>query len=266
MARALGCLRYLLIAGTAVLGISGIIVAISAGYFIYQLYEYKQLTPDDVTGPSILLLALGFLACSVGWLSWHFLDFTHKGQVIIFATSLALISLLETGAGIWALVRYEQIDSLPGTHLEKVFAAASTKENKPLWDHIQIKFRCCGVDGPSDYRGQNSVPWSCCDTTESVQSNTDKAACTTMYARGCHHVMMSRTRSILLHAFLLALCSVLLKICLIVASTCYVRAISDRIEKRVQESLARRISSVESSNPPENGAKLLHRQSSYADT
>lgn len=244
----------------------GGIVAIFAGYFLYQLNEYKQLTPEDVYGPYILFLALGFFACSVGWLSWHFLDFTHKGQVIIFATILAVISLLETGASIWALVRHEQIDSLPAAHLEKVFAESTTKENKPIWDHMQTKFRCCGIDGPSDYRGQNSVPWSCCDTSVSLKSSADKATCTTIYARGCQHVMINRTRSILLHVFLLGLCSVLLKICLIVAATCYVKAFSDRLQRRMQESLARRISSIETPNQADNSVKLLHRQSSYVSS
>lgn len=267
MARALACLRYLLIAGTAVLGISGIIVAAFAGYFLYQLHEYKELTPENVYGPPIFLLVLGFFACSVGWLSWHFLEFTHKGQVIIFATSLAVISLLETSAGVWSLVRHEQIDSLPAARLDKILAASTTEENKPMWEHIQTKFHCCGVDGPSDYRGQNSVPWSCCDTSGSLQSNNDKATCTTIYARGCHHVMVNRTRSILLHIFLLGLCSVLMKICLIIAATCYVKAISDRIESRIQETLARRTSTVQVPNhQTENSAKLLNRQSSYVVT
>lgn len=33
-----------------------------------------------------------------------------------------------------------------------------------------------------------------------------------MYTRGCQHVVLNRTKSILLHIFLLALCSVLLQV------------------------------------------------------
>ncbi|KAI4504558.1 hypothetical protein M0802_000108 [Mischocyttarus mexicanus] len=210
MARALGCLRYLLIVGTVVLGISGIIASTFAGFFLYQLAEYKQLTPDDVYGPSIVLLVLGLFTCAVGWLSWHFLEFTQKTQVILFVISLAIIGLFEITAGIWALVRHEQIDFLPVARLETIFVA---KDNKQLWEHVQTKFHCCGMDGPADYRGQNSVPWSCCDTSLSLKSNNDKSTCSSIYARGCHHVMISRARSILLHVFLLGLGGLLLKLC-----------------------------------------------------
>ncbi|XP_015177798.1 PREDICTED: 23 kDa integral membrane protein-like [Polistes dominula] len=262
MARALGCLRYLLIVGTIVLGISGIVASIFAGFFLYQLAEYKQLTPDNVYGPSITLLVLGLFTCAVGWLSWHFLEFTQKSQVILFVISLTIIGIFEITGGIWALVRHEQLDFLPTARLGTVFVA---KDNQQLWEHIQTKFQCCGMDGPTDYRGQNSVPWSCCDTSLSLKSNNDKSTCTSIYARGCHHVMISRARSILLHVFLLSLGALLLKICLIICSTCYVKAFTESIERRRHDALTRRISS-QVIYQADNNSKLLNRQSSLNET
>ncbi|KAF7393053.1 23 kDa integral membrane protein-like [Vespula maculifrons] len=258
MARALGCLRYLLIAGTVVLGISGVVTSAFAGFFLYQLNEYKQLTPENVYGPSIVLLVLGIFTCVIGWLSWHFFDFTQKGQAILFVTSLVIISLFEMSAGIWALVRHEQIDFLPTAHLKTIFM---DKENQPLWEHIQAKFLCCGMDGPIDYRGKNSVPWSCCDISSSLNPNNDKFTCTSMYGRGCHHVMINRTKSILLHVFLLSLGKLLLEIFLIICTTCYMKAFVDRIERRRQDALTRRISSQVVYHP-DNNKKLLDQQSS----
>lgn len=40
--------------------------------------------------------------------------------------------------GIWTLVRYEQIDTLPAARLQEIFALAVTDE-KPIWDHMQSK-------------------------------------------------------------------------------------------------------------------------------
>ncbi|XP_047357396.1 23 kDa integral membrane protein-like [Vespa velutina] len=262
MARALGCLRYLLIAGTIVLGISGIITSAFAGFFLYQLNEYEQLTPENVYGPSIVLLVLGIFTCAIGWLSWHFLDFTQKGQAILFVTSLVIISLFEMSAGIWTVVRHEQIDFLPTAHLDKIF---TDEKNQPLWEHIQTKFRCCGIDGPIDYRGINSVPWSCCDITSSLKPNNDKSACTSIYGRGCHHVMISRTKSILLHVFLLSLGKLVLEICLIICTTCYMKASTNRIERRRQDALTRRISSQVVYHP-DNNKKLLDQSLSVSRT
>lgn len=171
------------------------------------------------------------MTTAVSWWAWHFLDFGNKGQVIFFAVGIGVITAIETCAGVWALVRHEQIDTLPPAHLEQVFTFAITDE-KPLWDHMQSKLRCCGIDGPADYRGQEAVPWSCCETSQSLSSSGDKSTCTAMYARGCHHVVINRIRSILLHIFLLALCTVLLQVFFVMSMTWYTRACKERLERR----------------------------------
>ncbi|KAG7208532.1 hypothetical protein KM043_014750 [Ampulex compressa] len=231
MARALVCLRYFLVGGVIVLGISGVVQSIFAGYFIYQLYEYAPLTPNDVCSSSATLLGMGVITCLISWCSWHFLNFTNRSQVVIFAVCLAIISAVQTGAGVWALVRHEQVDALPVAHLEKVFALAVT-DDKHVWDHMQSRLHCCGVSGPASYRKEDAIPWSCCDTSSLANSNDTKGVCTSIYARGCHHVVINRTRSVLLHVFLLALCSVLLQVCFILCTTCYTKACKERLKKR----------------------------------
>lgn len=63
--------------------ISGAVMSVFAGYFIYQLHEYAPLTPDHVCGSSATLLAMGVITCGIGWFAWQFLDFSNRGQVII---------------------------------------------------------------------------------------------------------------------------------------------------------------------------------------
>lgn len=63
--------------------ISGAIVSVFAGYFIYQLHEYASLTPDNVCGSAATLLAMGVITCGIGWFVWQFLNFSNRGQVII---------------------------------------------------------------------------------------------------------------------------------------------------------------------------------------
>ncbi|KYM75628.1 Tetraspanin-7 [Atta colombica] len=236
MGYAFVCFRYCLVAGAILLGISGAIVSVFASYFIYQLHEYGLLTPSHVCGSPATLLAMGVITCGIGWFAWQFLDFSNKGQVIIFAIAMAIIVLIQTGVGIWALVRHEQIDILSSTQYEEIFALAVTDE-KSIWDHMQSTLQCCGIDGPSDYRSVESIPWSCCNTTN--QENNTGDACTTINKRGCQHVVLNRTRSILLHVFLLALCSVLLQISFIACTTCYVRIYKDRMERRASEMAVR---------------------------
>ncbi|KAL6255282.1 hypothetical protein P5V15_013622 [Pogonomyrmex californicus] len=238
MGRAFACFRYCLVAGAILLGISGAVMSVFASYFIYQLHEYAPLTPDRVCGSSATLLAMGVITCGIGWFAWQFLDFSNKGQVMVFVVALAIIVLIETGVGIWALVRHEQVDILSSARHEKIFALAVTDE-KSTWDHMQSTLQCCGIDGPSDYRGVDAIPWSCCNTTNLANDNITEGICTTINKRGCQHVVLNRTRSILLHVFLLALCSVLLQISFIACLTCYVRIYKDRMERRVSEVVKR---------------------------
>ncbi|XP_076754566.1 uncharacterized protein LOC143425551 [Xylocopa sonorina] len=236
MARLLTCLRYFLSGSAIVLGVCGLIESICAGFFIYQLYEYSPLTPGNVCGSSITLLVIGLIMGVVAWCTWQFLKFTNTGQVIIFSVALILIMIVNLSAGTWALVKHEQVDLLPKAHLEHVFKLA-VSDDKPIWDRMQSKLHCCGVNGPSDYQDQDAVPWSCCDT--SLSDSSDKnGACTTLYAHGCQHAVLNRTRSILLHIFLLALCTVSLQVCFITCMFCYVRAYRERREKRKIELVA----------------------------
>ncbi|XP_011171450.1 23 kDa integral membrane protein isoform X1 [Solenopsis invicta] len=261
MGHAFACFRYCLVASAILLGISGAIMSVCAGYFIYQLHEYAPLTPDHVCGSSATLLAMGVITCGIGWFAWQFLDFSNKGQVIIFAVVLAIIVLVETSVGIWTLVRHEQIDTLSPMRHEEIFSLAVT-DDKSVWEHMQSALRCCGIDGPSDYRGVNAIPWSCCNRTNHENDNNTEGACAAIYKRGCQHVVLNRTRSILLHVFLLALCSVLLQISFIACTTCYVRIYKDRMERRTSE-IATRMS-LQDIKEVDTKNRLLMRQAKYS--
>ncbi|CAK9831588.1 TSPAN3 [Anthophora retusa] len=237
MAQELTCLRYFLLGGAVIVGVCAVAESICAGYFIYQLYEYSPLTPNNVCGSAIILLVMGLITSAIAWCAWQFLDFTYKGQVVIFSIALLIITILNTSAGIWALARHEQIDLLPIAHLERIFEFAISTD-KPLWDRMHSKLRCCGINGPADYRNQDAVPWSCCNTMLFTDSSDDKGVCTTLYAHGCQHIVINRTKSILLHIFLLALCTVLLQVCFIACMSCYVRACRERIERRKELMIA----------------------------
>lgn len=258
------CFRYCLVTGVILLGISGAIVGVLSGFFIYQLHEYGPLTPNNVCGPPATLLAVGVITCGIGWFAWQFMNFSNRGQIVIFVVTLATVALIETGIGIWALVRHEQIDALvpvPHSALKRAIA-----EDKPVWDHMQSTLQCCGVDGPTDYRnfeemrGVLATPWSCCNTNMMTINRTD-GGCTHIYKRGCQHVVVNRTKTILLRIFLVALCSVLLQISFIACTTCYARIYKDRAERRAHSEMERRVSAQDARDPETKDTLLAHQPS-----
>ncbi|KZC10346.1 Tetraspanin-3 [Dufourea novaeangliae] len=191
---------------------------------------------------------MGLITGLIAWCAWQFLDFTNRGQVVIFSVALIIITIVNTSAGIWALVRHEQVDVLPVAQLEPIFERAVSSD-KARWDQMHSKLHCCGINGPGDYQDQNAIPWSCCDIVTSLASSHDsKGVCTTMYARGCQHVVINRIKSILLHIFLLALSTVLLQVCFIVCMTCYTRASQERMERRKDSIMSARSSKETGTN------------------
>lgn len=57
-------------------------MAVFAGYFIYQLYEYAPVTPDNVCESAAVLLTMGITTCCIGWFAWQFLNFYNRAQVV----------------------------------------------------------------------------------------------------------------------------------------------------------------------------------------
>lgn len=128
----------------------------------------------------------------------------------------------------------------------------------------------------------DAIPWSCCNTTSLENDNGTEGACTTIYKRGCQHVVLNRTRSILLHVFLLTLCSVLLQVrnlvlgifftnryiiqlmcqfqvSFIACTTCYARIYKDKMDRRKAAEIAKRSSLQE----PDTKDVLLTHRSKY---
>lgn len=118
------------------LQISGVVTSAFAGFFLYQLNEYKQLTPENVYGPSIVLLVLGIFTCVIGWLSWHFFDFTQKGQAILVRkliykyTNIDFWFSSNVIVNVWFLVCYKFGDYFPVRNERRNMGSCQTWTNR----------------------------------------------------------------------------------------------------------------------------------------
>lgn len=270
MAQTLACLYYFLSGGAIVIGVCSIIESVCASYLISQLFEYSFLTPSNICGPAIMLLVMGLITCLIAWCIWKFVDFTNRGQVIIFSTALMIVIIINMSAGIWALIRHEQVDLLAIAHHKHVFELAVSENhtdlgniNSALWDQIHSELHCCGINGPTDYLSKDAVPWSCCVTSSLTNTTNSKGICITMYARGCQYVIINRIRSILLHIFLLALFTVLLQICFMTCMLCYERTCRERMKRR-KKLITLAQSFAQASKDLGTNDNILNQQSKYS--
>lgn len=247
MARSLVCLRYILLSCVVLLGIIGLALSISSGYFIYRLYEYAPLTPNKVCGPAAVLLGMGVLTALLAWWAYYSVDQNNLSQAVTFTFFLALITLVEFSAGIWSFVKHEEVTELPPWEAKKAFLL-STTDNKKLWDRMQSRLGCCGLYGPADYADKQGVPWSC--HKAAVAEEPQNSHLESFYKIGCLYSAHQNTRTVLLCIFLTSLGSVLLQVCFLAVTSCYSKAIKKKKEKRKQDMIeaARNRSVMESDN------------------
>ncbi|KAJ9576361.1 hypothetical protein L9F63_006773 [Diploptera punctata] len=104
--------------------------------------------------------------------NWH---------LIIFFLLLSTIVIMEFGGAIWCLTsRGDFHDEMVST-MEKSFSIYSSDDSVvKKWDKLQKELKCCGTDGPQDYRPLNNVPWSCCSS-----KSEQHGSCEELMQRGC---------------------------------------------------------------------------------
>ena len=62
---------------------------------------------------------------------------------------------------------------------EQSCCSASSLPSVALTNRL-LQMQCCGIDGPTDYRGTGKVDWSCCK-----QATQNEASCHSILQGGC---------------------------------------------------------------------------------
>uniref|UniRef100_A0A4V2H919 U24-Liphistoxin-Lth1a_1 n=1 Tax=Liphistius thaleban TaxID=1905330 RepID=A0A4V2H919_9ARAC len=110
-------------------------------------------------------------------------------MIVTFGVLLSLIFIIEIAGGITAYVYKGEVEDFLRKNM-----MTSLKQEKPdamnLWNDIQQKFHCCGVDGPNDWpNATHQIPSSCC-------GNDPKAECgeggDQPYQKGCFDSLKER--------------------------------------------------------------------------
>ena len=102
----------------------------------------------------------------------------------IFIGSLILILLLQLIASIVAFTLRNKAEDQLRTKLIKTLPEYEKNPSvKKEWDHLQQKWRCCGVTNSSDWEdiAHVALPKSCCANNDCTQSSPS-----TKYTAGCY--------------------------------------------------------------------------------
>lgn len=144
------------------------------GIWLHIVYDgYANLLPSYqiVSAGSISIAAgvitfvVAFLGCCGSW-------FQNKCLLITYFSLVVIIFLLEFTAGTLGFVYRKNVGQILKEELvmglKEKYKMDSGNGVTEAWDHIQIKFGCCGVNKVEDWYGINAwpnkdwVPQSCC--------------------------------------------------------------------------------------------------------
>ncbi|XP_023214601.1 tetraspanin-9-like [Centruroides sculpturatus] len=153
------------VVGCGMLGI-GIWLHIVYGGYATLLPSYQIISAGSLSIASgIITFIVGFLGCCGSW-------FQNKCLLVSYFILVILIFLLEFTAGTLGFIYRKHVGETLRDELlmgiQEKYKVNDVNGLTEAWDHIQLKFECCGVNGINDWYNINAwpektwVPTSCC--------------------------------------------------------------------------------------------------------
>jgi CD63 antigen len=182
----MSCIKYLMFVFNFIFVICGIALIVIGAVVQKEDFTYF-LNSKYVTAPTILIVVgciifiLAFLGCCGAVKENHCM-------VMTFGILLFLIFVVEIAGGITAYVNRNEIEGFLKTNMNNSIHQHK-KDGMKIWDEMQIKLKCCGVDEPSDWP-VGMLPPSCCP-----QEQQDNCTVESAYKDGCYGKLLDRVKS-----------------------------------------------------------------------
>lgn len=197
METSMKCVKYLLFIFNLIFTITGLALIVIGG-IIQGLYsQYLDFLGDQFLNTPVLLVVVGCLIFIITFFGCCGAIKEHYCMTMTFSVLLALIFLLEFGAGISAYMLRANVDSVIEEKMEsslKNYGEDGYDGVTRTWDIVQHELQCCGAQEYMDWKnttfgGAGDVPDSCCITDAHACGkgvlNEDTAEAR-IHTNGCH--------------------------------------------------------------------------------
>ncbi|KAF7288111.1 CD63 antigen-like [Rhynchophorus ferrugineus] len=156
-------IKYILFVFNLVFAISGLGIIIAGGLVLSDVSDFKHFTNSDLLGPPIVLIIAGSIVFIIAFLGCFGAIRESYNLLVAFAGLLVLIFILELAVGIAAAVYKGDFEGTLKKTLHASMANYTSNQVEQIaWDSLQKKFKCCGIDKPTDWEAPDLWPKSCC--------------------------------------------------------------------------------------------------------
>lgn len=171
MEKSMQFIKYLLFAFNLLFALSGLILIIT-GLVIQSIYsQYLDFLGSQFFNAPVLLIVVGFVIFFVTFFGCCGAIKENHCMTATFAVLMALIFLVELGAGIGAYIMKDDVGNILNTNMEKGlqnYGKEGYRGVTETWNIVQHELKCCGAEEYKDWKNtsfsqeKNSVPDSCC--------------------------------------------------------------------------------------------------------
>jgi len=165
------CVKYLLFAFNLIFLITGLALIIT-GCVIQGVYSnYLDFLGDSFFNTPVLLVVVGCIIFFITFFGCCGAIKEHHCMTLAFSVFLALILVIELGAGIASYAFKDQVHAIIEKNMEKGlqnYGEEGYKGVTETWNIVQHELKCCGAQEYKDWTNttfsdaENAVPDSCC--------------------------------------------------------------------------------------------------------